>query len=1100
MRTQPRSSRRISFFNNCLNSAWRLALIGSIVFGVAFVVGYTATAAAPVVLNGVVNSKRGDSQSTSERAATKGVLVRHTNRDLNQPLSASSLLGIFEAKVSTDKADYRPGETAIITGSGFWANEIVTLQVVHVDGGEEDGAGHEPWNVAADADGNFTSSWFVNPDDSLGATFVLTAVGNSSGLTAQTTFTDKPAANLDQCANGGVGDTPVQCAGAAWQNGNLNGNQAHYLEGQTVPYRAVFTDLTAGATYTTTIQYDTTQDGKHATDYLMTFNATEVTADPCTGSGVPSCAAPTTFPIPLDPNVSGAGVTQVPGQNFTMYNGSISIVSAYTLTGTYAGTSKTSITLTFSPTADGTAVIAWGGHISTRIDWGVGNSAIAIDGAPYHMRLIGFTCSNVANCSVGNQDRSLAAGAIFFPAILNITKVTVPSPQTTAKLFAYTATGTDVSNFSLDDDPNTATSNTKSFSLTDTSSRSITEGDPSPEFTFTDLMCNQVPDPQLNDTGTVNIDLGARSVTVTPAEGETINCTYVNTQGGKIIIKKETNPDGDPQSFTFTASYDVDGFSLKDGEQNDSGFLSVGNYSVSETVPSGWDMTSSCVSSKGDNESAGSISLQAGETVTCTFTNTKRGHIVVDKVTNPSGDSQSFNFDAGGGSYADFSLTDAAAPNDQELVPGNYSVSETVPAGWDLTSATCSDGSNPNSISLQAGETVTCTFTNTKRGTIIVEKQTNPDAASGSFTFTGTAAGIIGDGQTITVPNLVPGTYYSTENDPTPNFDLTSISCNDGSSARVSTGDVTTRKATFRLDPGETVKCTFTNTQRGMVEVLKITNGAANPNLDIKFTLYKDGPDLDPDLTGTDTELETLSTLGDADGLLQFTTKLVPDTKYTVCENPVPAGWTSLWMISFSVNGTIVTPYNPNGNDSPAQDLGIRCFDFTVTPGQTKSFEVHNDFPGGDPRTIGYWKNWNRCTGGGQAANADKNGGPAAGFFLVDNLLPQLIGDFNVTTCAQAVKILSKQDQAGKSKSSDAAYELAAQLLAAKLNLAAGAETCAAVQSAVVNGQALLDQINFSGSGDYLGSKAKGAQLTQRNQALSLANTLDQYNNGNLCP
>ena len=53
-----------------------------------------------------------------------------------------------------------------------------------------------------------------------------------------------------------------------------------------------------------------------------------------------------------------------------------------------------------------------------------------------------------------------------------------------------------------------------------------------------------------------------------------------------------------------------------------------------------------------------------GETVTCTFTNTKRGHIIVDKVTLPGGDPQSFTFNTTGAGYADFSLTDAAAPND----------------------------------------------------------------------------------------------------------------------------------------------------------------------------------------------------------------------------------------------------------------------------------------------------------------------------------------------------------------------------------------------------------------------------------------------------
>ena len=60
----------------------------------------------------------------------------------------------------------------------------------------------------------------------------------------------------------------------------------------------------------------------------------------------------------------------------------------------------------------------------------------------------------------------------------------------------------------------------------------------------------------------------------------------------------------------------------------------------------GWDLTNTvCVSSIGDTETAGSLELDAGETITCTFTNTKRGHIIVDKVTVPANDPQSFSFD-----------------------------------------------------------------------------------------------------------------------------------------------------------------------------------------------------------------------------------------------------------------------------------------------------------------------------------------------------------------------------------------------------------------------------------------------------------------------
>jgi hypothetical protein len=120
------------------------------------------------------------------------------------------------------------------------------------------------------------------------------------------------------------------------------------------------------------------------------------------------------------------------------------------------------------------------------------------------------------------------------------------------------------------------------------------------------------------------------------------------------------------------------------------------------------------------------VDLDPGENVTCTFFNEKRGHIVVDKITKPSGDPQIFSFDANGGSYADFSLTDIAAANDQELVPGAYSVAETVPAGWVLTGLTCvsalgtssidTSNSPTASITLAAGDTVRCTFEDTKLG------------------------------------------------------------------------------------------------------------------------------------------------------------------------------------------------------------------------------------------------------------------------------------------------------------------------------------------------------------------------------------------------
>ena len=77
---------------------------------------------------------------------------------------------------------------------------------------------------------------------------------------------------------------PAGCAASDdWVNGNLNENNSHYREGDSVPFRTKLTNLTAGTSYSFTIGYDTIQGGKHAYDYLTSYNRTEPGANPCAG-------------------------------------------------------------------------------------------------------------------------------------------------------------------------------------------------------------------------------------------------------------------------------------------------------------------------------------------------------------------------------------------------------------------------------------------------------------------------------------------------------------------------------------------------------------------------------------------------------------------------------------------------------------------------------------------------------------------------------------------------------------------------------------------------------------------------------------------------
>jgi len=98
-------------------------------------------------------------------------------------------------------------------------------------------------------------------------------------------------------------------------------------------------------------------------------------------------------------------------------------------------------------------------------------------------------------------------------------------------------------------------------------------------------------------------------------------------------------------------------------------------------------------------------------------------------------------------------------------------------------------------------------------GSITVRKQTLPAGAAGQFSFTGVAAGTIGHGGQLVASDLQPGNYAVTESDPGTGFLLTNIVCDDGNSS----GNVTTRTATFQVEAGENITCTFTNSRKSLI-------------------------------------------------------------------------------------------------------------------------------------------------------------------------------------------------------------------------------------------------------------------------------------------
>jgi hypothetical protein len=190
------------------------------------------------------------------------------------------------------------------------------------------------------------------------------------------------------------------------------------------------------------------------------------------------------------------------------------------------------------------------------------------------------------------------------------------------------------------------------------------------------------------------------------------------------------------------------------------------------------------------------------------------------------------------------------------------------------------------------------------------------------------------------------------------------------------------------------------------------------------------------------------------------------------------------WMTTLGPPFYVV--YNPSGDNSTV------CTDFSVRPGETKSFAIDNKPPpGGLARTIGFWKNWASCASskGNQKPVLDQTLAAADPGGIAIGILTLHAGD-----CLKAIRLLDKSTvDTGKKMASDPAFGLAAQLLAAKLNIVAGAGSCPAAVTAINDAQRLLASIHFNG---ITHDKLNAAQATQAN---SLATTLDRYNNNLLC-
>jgi hypothetical protein len=713
------------------------------------------------------------------------------------------------------------------------------------------------------------NNYFKGVAQRLSAAFLLFAVIAAPFATFIPTAQAAAGASIEQCRNGAAG-SPVNCTGSAWVNGNAGSSNSHFVEGESVPYRAILTGLPVGTPVTLTIEYDIKNSSKHALDYLTHYDRITESVDPINGvAGV--SGSPSTFPIPA-PSSTGSPVAGQPTASFnalpagervmSLWGGTISAV-AYNAQGNLASAnSVTQVDVTFTPSA-ATAVLAWGGHIGSRIDWGSDisgpRSAGGITGSPYHMRLEDWTLGNL-----GNQDRSLSAGAVTPPANLIVNKVLV--------------------------NDNGGTAPVTSFSFTNNAGAAIPfEADASNALL-------------VNVGGTFNIVENAAAGYTTTYSG---TCSGTMTAAGAACtITNNDNPAsltvnkvvvggplaGSPQSFSFQ----VDGGSAVAFEQDGSNTLGVnaGAHTITEVAVE--DYTPSY-------DNCSNIQMANGGSAICTITNTytpRNGTLNITKILgNLFGAIASvtdFSFTVNGGASTPF---EADATNSFSLLAGAYTVAENTAAGFaaPIYGGDCPSGS----ATVVAGETKNCTITNNGiQPTLTLQKTVVNDAprqylgtavdtdftlsASGPTNISGT------EGQAAVTNALVNvGTYNLSESGPTGYT----------ASAWVCTGGTQVDGDTVQVGLGQNVTCVITNNDedptKGTLTILKTLVSIADADtdpLETDFILTATGP---------------TNTSG-AEGAAGVTGFAVNPGVYTIGEqSPLPAAGTIGYNTAYScsVNG-----------------------------------------------------------------------------------------------------------------------------------------------------------------------------------------------------
>ena len=639
-------------------------------------------------------------------------------------LGSSSVVTSSSAAISTDKMDYAPGETATITGRGFQAGEVVRLKI-HEDPHTPQERG---FDVTAEGDGSFSGEYLVMDYD-LDMKFIVGARGLTSGLTAQTTFTDSNNFNV----------TPLS---------------------QTVA---------AGSTNTFVWTFTAQNSANVAT---TTFTVPAGWTAPQTGAGLGQ--------VTVTAGTCAASLNSVSGQVITINQAVGGCNNTTTFTVTYANATApspaTTTTYTFINQHGQDPQVTVTANAATKLAFTTGNHngtygqclpAISIQTQNAASVPTNVTANTTVNLATGNFGVG-GAGTFYSDSgcTTPITSVLIASGNNAASFF-YKATGRGdgthditVSASGLTSATQTQTINAASLTIT-ASNKTKTYGDtvsfdetsPSADFSVVGLVLSDTVDSitltsagaaatatvagspydiipsAAVGTGLANYDISYVNGSLTvEARDLTITATNKTKTYGDTVVFDQTTPSGDFSVVGLVNADTVDSITLTSAGAAATATVAGSPYDIIPSASVGTGLANYDISYVN-----GSLTVEARDlTITATNKTKTYGDTVVFDQTTPSGD-----FSVVGLVNADtvdsIMLTSAGAASTATVAGSPYDIIPSAAVGTGLANYDISYLNG--SLTVEARDlTITATNKTKTYGDAVVFDQTTP---SGDFSVVG---------------------------------------------------------------------------------------------------------------------------------------------------------------------------------------------------------------------------------------------------------------------------------------------------------------------------------------------------------------------------